>query len=113
MKCILGRSANDKNSTQAAETRAMPQNSEQRIRDTFRFEDLPLAACFIYRGFQLDVEAPTLPDGLVTFLVHRTRETEKLLQDFATSGLSVDARRFYDSLGIAKRLVHRARAAEQ
>ncbi len=76
-----------------------------------RFEDLSLAACFIYDGFQLDVESPTLPDGFVTFVVDRTPEAEQLLQDYVTSGLSIDPRRFYDELGIAKRLVHRARKA--
>jgi len=81
--------------------------------EPIQFEDLSLAACFIYGRFQLDVEAPTHPDGLVTFLVDRTTPSEQLLQDFVTGDLSVDPRRFYDALGIAKRLVHRARAAEQ
>ena len=75
-----------------------------------QFEDLPLAACFIYGGFQLDVEPAALPDGFVTFVSDRTPQSEQLLQDFVTVGLSVDPRRFYDALGIAKRLVHRARA---
>ena len=74
------------------------------------FDDLSLAACYIYDGFQLDAVAPQHA-GLVTFLVERTPETERIAQDYVTSGLLVDARRFYDSLGIAKRLVHRAREA--
>ncbi len=78
-----------------------------------QFEDLSLAACFIYSGLQLDVQAPTHPDGFVTFLVDRTAVSERLLQDYVTSDLSVDPRRFYDSLGIAKRLVHRARASDR
>ncbi len=84
---------------------------EQQPADPIRFEDLSLAASFIYDGFQLDVQAPTLPDGLVTFVVGRTPDAEQLLQDFVTGDLSVDPRRFYDALGIAKRLVHRAKEA--
>ena len=76
-----------------------------------QFEDLSLAACFIYSGFQIDVQAPTHPDGFVTFVVDRTPEAEQLLQDYVTSDVPVDPRRFYDTLGIAKRLVHRAREA--
>ena len=49
--------------------------------------------------------------GRVTFSVSRDAETERLTQDFATSSLRIDPRRFYDALGIAKRLVHRAREA--
>ena len=40
-----------------------------------------------------------------------TTETERIAQEYVTSSLHIDPRRFYDALGIAKRLVHRAREA--
>jgi len=79
--------------------------------DLIRFEDLALAAVHIYDGLRIEVEAPSKPEGLATFLVERSHRTERILQDYVTGDLSVDPRRFYDSLGIAKRLVHRAREA--
>ena len=78
-----------------------------------RFEDLSLAAAFIYSGFQLDIAPPTEHGGLATFQVERNDQTQQLIQDYVTSSFLVDPRRFYDALGIAKRLVHRAREAGQ
>ena len=72
------------------------------------FEDLALAAVFLYCGHKIALGAPS-NRGLVTFTVPRDAETERLTQDYATSSLRVDPRRFYDALGIAKRLVHRAK----
>ena len=76
---------------------------------TTRFDDLALAAVLIYSGHQIDVEPPEQQEGWVTFCCPRTPETDQLTRDYATSSLRLDPRRFYDALGIAKRLVHRAR----
>jgi hypothetical protein len=84
-----------------------PQPSQARTPITF--DDLALAALLIYNGWPLNTEPPEWPDGFVTFLVDRTPETERLAQDYATSALRVEPRRFYDALGIAKRLVHRTK----
>ena len=75
----------------------------------FAFDDLALAAAFVYSGQQIGVEPPTEGDGFVTFSVERTPETEQFLQDYVTSSLRVDPRRYYDALGIAKRIVHKAK----
>ena len=73
------------------------------------FEDLAVAAVFIYDNWPLNAEPPEWPHRFVTFLVDRTPKTERIAQDYATSALTVEPRRFYDALGIAKRLVHRTK----
>ena len=77
-----------------------------------RFQDLALAASYLYHSFELETEAPGGPTRLVTFVVTRSAETEQVAQHYITSSLRLAPRGFYDALGIAKRLVHRAREAE-
>ncbi len=76
-----------------------------------RFDDIALAAAYINDGHDLEAEPPADPDNFVTFIVARTPVTERMAHEYATGSLRVDPRRFYDALGIAKRLVHRAREA--
>ena len=79
-------------------------------RSAISFQDIALAAVFIYAGHELQVDPPDDPRDQVTFSVTRTEETKQLTEDFVTSSRPVDPRRFYDALGVAKRLLHRAKA---